>query len=362
MSYAKKAKKGYYGIAEFKDKDGKRHQKSAGCFRLKREAIKSAQQLEDKYSHVNIEMQAVTFADYYQNWFSIYKENSSLSDITKSRYRTFFKTIADYFKDTKLVDIKRSTYQQFINWYGVNHAFSSVSKLNSAIRAYVSYAIDDDIITKDFTHNVQLVYNEDNQTKVEYLTNKEIKSLKKAVVANLNRYNTSRYMILTAIYTGMRKSEIQALTWNDIDFLHSTIAITKSWDDAKKAFKTTKTESSQRTIKVNRQLLNRLAELKANNTTMVFQNVLGTIPTSNALNKCLRSIMSECGINKQGFHFHSLRHVHVAYLLSKGVDIYAISKRLGHSNITITLNTYSYLIDEYKAKNDTLIIDKLSEL
>ena len=41
MSYAKKAKKGYYGIAEFKDKDGKRHQKSAGCFRLKREALQA---------------------------------------------------------------------------------------------------------------------------------------------------------------------------------------------------------------------------------------------------------------------------------------------------------------------------------
>ena len=95
---------------------------------------------------------------------------------------------------------------------------------------------------------------------------------------------------------------------------------------------------------------------------MVFQNVLGTVPTGTALNKCLRSIMSDCGIEKQGFHFHSLRHVHVAYLLGKGIDIYAISKRLGHSNITVTLNTYSYLIDEYKAKNDTLIIDKLAQL
>lgn len=64
----------------------------------------------------------------------------------------------------------------------------------------------------------------------------------------------------------------------------------------------------------------------------------------------------------KGFHFHSLRHVHVVYLLGQGVDIYAISKRLGHSNITVTLNTYSYLVDEYKAKNDTLIIDKLAEL
>lgn len=72
--------------------------------------------------------------------------------------------------------------------------------------------------------------------------------------------------------------------------------------------------------------------------------------------------MNDCGLKKQGFHFHSLRHVHVAYLLGKGVDIYAISKRLGHSNITVTLNTYSYLIDEYKAKNDNLIINKLAEL
>src|SRR5699024_12777728 len=128
-----------------KDKDGKRHQKSAGFFKLKREAIKSAQQLEDKYSHVNIEMQAVTFADYYQNWFSIYKENSSLSDITKSRYRTFSKTITDYFKDIKLVDIKRSTYQQFINWYRVKHSFRSVSKLDGAISGCFSYTVVTDI-------------------------------------------------------------------------------------------------------------------------------------------------------------------------------------------------------------------------
>ena len=256
----------------------------------------------------------------------------------------------------------RSDYQQFINKYGAKHAMSSVSKLNGAIRSCVGYAIDDDIITKDFTHNVKLVNNKEREYKVEYLTSDELVTLKNAVIGKLNRYNTSRYMILTAIYTGMRKSEIQALTWKDIDFLHATISISKSWDENKKAFKSTKTESSKRTIKVNRELLNRLADLKANQSVMVFQNVLGTIPTSNALNKCLRSIMASCKLKKQGFHFHSLRHVHVAYLLGKGVDIYAISKRLGHSNITVTLKTYSYLIEEYKAKNDTLIIDKLAEL
>ncbi len=362
MSYARKANKGYYGYASYQDNDGNWHQKSAGCFKLKREALAAADELETKLGQVNLDLKDVTLAEYFQHRFKLYKANKAQSASARNQYRIMLKMINEYWKDTRLRDIKRSDYQAFINWYGADHAYKSVSKLNGAIRTAVSYAIDDDVITKDFTHNVTVTYNRDKKVKVQYLTNDELATLKTAVLAKLNRYNTSRYMILTAIYTGMRKSEVQALTWKDVDFLHSTIRVNKSWDEKKKAFKSTKTESSNRTIKVNRQLLNHLADLKANNSVMVFQNVLGTIPTSNALNKCLRSIMASCGIEKQGFHFHSLRHVHVAYLLGQGVDVYAISKRLGHSNITVTLNTYSYLIDEYKAKNDTLIIDKLAQL
>lgn len=362
MSYVRKASKGYYGYATYYDKDGKRHAKSAGCFKLKREAVQAGADLEAKLGAVNVDLKDITLIDYFKRWFRLYKKNVAQSASARNQYRIMENVIAYYFQDTRLADVKRSDYQAFINKYGANHAYKSVSKLNGAIRAAVGYAIDDDIITKDFTHNVTVTYNRNKKVAVDYLTNDELVTLKKAVVSKLSRYNTSRYMILTAIYTGMRKSEVQALTWKDVDFLHATITINKSWDEKKKAFKSTKTESSNRTIKVNRELLKCLAELKANNSVMVFQNVLGTIPTSNALNKCLRSIMDGCGIKKQGFHFHSLRHVHVAYLLGKGVDIYAISKRLGHSNITVTLNTYSYLIDEYKAKNDTLIIDKLAEL
>ena len=362
MSYAKKTKNGYYGIAEYRDKDGKRHQKSVGRFKLKREALAAADSKEKEFANLNMDLKDVSLSDYFKRWFDLYKKNKAQSASARNQYRIMQNVITGYFKDTKLATIRRSDYQAFINWYGANHAYKSVSKLNGAVRSAVGFAIDDDIITKDFTHNVVITYNKDKKLKVQYLTNDELVTLKTAVLDKLQHYNTSRYMILTAIYTGMRKSEIQALTWKDIDFLHSTIKISKSWDEKEKAFKPTKTESSNRTIKVNRELLNHLADLKANHSIMVFQNVLGTIPTSNALNKCLRSIMNDCGIKKQGFHFHSLRHVHVAYLLGKGVDIYAISKRLGHSNITVTLNTYSYLIDEYKAKNDSLIISKLAEL
>lgn len=362
MSSIRKTNKGYYGIVNYYDKDKKRHQKSTGVFKLKRDALKASLKLEQELARINVNLKDISFNEYYKRWYETYKKDSALSYITKGRYHTFTKTIAYYFKDTRLRDIKRSTYQEFINWYGKSHGYSSVSKLNGAIRQCVSYALDDDIITKDFTNNIQLNYNKANTVKVEYLTTKELEQLKKATIEGLNKNNTSRYMILTAIYTGMRKSEIQALTWNDIDEIHSTIKITRSWDDSKKAFKPTKTKTSVRTIPVNRELLRYLNDLKANNTIMVFQNKLGTIPTSHALKNCLNNILKQCGINKQGFHFHSLRHVHVAYLLSQGIPIKIISKRLGHSRVTVTLNVYSYLIDEFKAQNDDLILQKLSQL
>ena len=361
MSYTKKVSKGYYGYATYYDKGGKRHVKSAGLFKLKRQAQQAGNDLEKELDQRNMDLQDITLVAYYERWFKLYKQ-SNITDVTKNRYKVIGKAIHDYFDDTKLVNIRRSDYQGFINWYGANHARDSVTKLNGALRSCVGYAIDDDIITKDFTHNVQLVYDRSRKVNVEYLTTAELARLKDAVIQNLNPLSTSRYMILTAIYTGMRKAEVQALTWKDIDFLHSTITINKSWDETKKAFKPAKTSTSNRTIKVNRELLKHLSDLKANGSTMVFMNGLGTIPTSNALNKCLHRIMNHVGIKKQNFTFYSLRHVHVAYLIGQGVDVYAISKRLGHSNITTTLRVYSYLIDEYKAKNDTLIISKLADL
>ncbi|WP_156656556.1 tyrosine-type recombinase/integrase, partial [Fructilactobacillus florum] len=124
-----------------------------------------------------------------------------------------------------------------------------------------------------------------------------------------------------------------------------------------------KTESSKRTIRVNQEILKIISELKVNGYQETFMNQFKTLPTSGAVNKVLRNSLKELGINKHRFHFHSLRHTHVAYLLSNDVDIYVISKRLGHSNISTTTNVYSYLIDEYKNRaNDQIenILDKLN--
>ena len=171
----------------------------------------------------------------------------------------------------------------------------------------------------------------------------------------------SAYMILTAIYTGMRLGEITALEWSDIDFDKQTISITKSWSPAAHAVKPPKNKSSNRVIVVNNRLLDALLQLKANGYDMVFKTRNGIL-LSPTINRHLRGFLKKAGIDKPSYHFHCLRHSHVAYLLSKNVDLYAISKRLGHKDMTITAKTYAYLLEDKREKEEYKIVDILNDL
>lgn len=361
MAQIKKRSGSWQARIQWMDTDGKRHSKSKAGFKTKRLAQMWATEQENQLNHgVTIDKTAV-FADFFVQWYERYKE-PKVSEVTLARYRTASKLIRAYFKQTMIKDIDLTMYQDFINDYGKHHAPASVRKMNTYVRACVRFAILDDYIIKDFTQNVTLTGDKARTRTVDYLNQAEIKRLISALERGLKPRYTSRYMILTAIYTGMRLSEIQGLTWKDIDFMHQTINIDKSWDAIRHRFKPTKNQSSVRKIKVNLELLGILKQLQANHSTMVFLNQRGIIPRSESVNKVLHKLIKEEHIERQGFHFHSLRHSHVALLLASGIDIYAISKRLGHSNTTTTSQVYAYLIDEYKQTTDQRIVQALSQL
>lgn len=362
MAQYVKRGKGWQARIQWRDKFGKRHTKSQAGFATKTLAKKWAVSNEQELNQgVKID-KSISFVDYFHHWVETYKE-PKVSQVSMDRYNLAERDLKAFFGNTNIKEVTRSRYQQFISQYGSNHAPSTVQKVNGFIRASVKSAILDDFLVKDFTQGVELVADRSRAWRVEYLSVAEIKALIKYLTKHLNPCYTSSYMILTAIYTGMRKEEIQALTWTDVDFVQSTISINKAYDERAHQFKTTKTDSSNRVIKVNPELLQTLKQLQKNTSSvMIFRNQFGTIPTSNALNAKLRKSLKAIHASKSGFHFHSLRHSHVALLLSNGVDIYAISKRLGHSNITTTANTYAYLIDEYKNKTDQKIVKILQNL
>lgn len=360
MASFRKLSSGWKVTVSKRDPAGNLHQTSKSGFKTKNDARVYAAQIEAQNDSSLIAHHDVVFLQYYIDWYKTYKENRVAASNLK-RYIYVSHIIEKNFGNLKLKSITRNQYQHFINSYGKNHAKDTVRKTNNIIRACVKAAMIDEIIRKDFTQGIELVYDEKRTLKVEYLSVAEINKLIKGIEDGLDTQYTSRYMILTAIYTGMRLGEIQALTWKDINFKQHTISINKSWDyHAGGGFKSVKTKSSYRIIRVGSSLLNFLKQLKINNSKMVFENKARQLPSSNAVNKTLHSIMEKCEIQKNNFHFHSLRHSHVAYLLFKGVSLYAISKRLGHSNMSITAEKYAYLIAEYKARSDDRI-EKLTD-
>ena len=361
-NYMKRGQKWQARIT-WRDSNGKLHQKSKSGFDTKQQAKQYALKLEnERVDGIDVESNP-TFADYFDDWFKTYKK-AHITPVTARHYKWTNDRICDYFKNKKLKKINRRDYQRFINWYGNDHAPQSVKKLNSLCRASVRSAVNDGIIAKNFTEDVNLVWNEKKKYKVKYLSIEETQKLIKALLNGRDPRYTARYMILTAIYTGARLGEIMALSWSDISAPWKTISITKASNyHVDGSDKKTKNQSSVRTIRVNKELIDYLNELKVNHTDKVFCNAAGTVPASNGVNKVLREAMKRAGIEgKDDFHFHSLRHVHVAYLLSQGMDIYSISQRLGHSDISTTTKAYAYLINEMKAKLESKVETTLDGL
>lgn len=351
----------------YQDNDGKRKSKSKGGFKTKGEAKGYAVILEKELLDGGSLNDCDTpLPEYFWKWYETFKE-PIISARTKKSYENTYSVLKKYFNGKALSDITRTTYQTFLTEYGKTHAKETIQKINVHVRACVKNALYDKLIPRDFTERTSVVFDKTRTQQIEYLNIAQMKKLVEYISSSLNTHFTSKYMILLAVYTGMRLGELQGLQWRDINFNFKTISVRRAWSDVEDNFKETKNKSSIRTIRVNDDVLNYFRSLKQSispesSKQQVFLNQYGTVPTSNAVNKTLRESLKKINVEKRGFHFHSLRHTHVAYLLANQIDLYAISKRLGHSDIGTTSRVYSYLIDEYKAKTDTEIENALKQI
>ncbi|WP_295731193.1 site-specific integrase [uncultured Limosilactobacillus sp.] len=164
------------------------------------------------------------------------------------------------------------------------------------------------------------------------------------------------------MYTGCRLGEIAGLTWDHVDTDTGEVKIDRQLDTHSglihRDFIPLKTSHSYRTVTIPQHFIKDLLKIKAPGDEFVFLTASSQPLQSSVVSYALHSLLDRLGISAPGFHFHSLRHSHVALLLANGVDIYAISRRLGHANLSVTLNTYAYLIDEKREKE----IEKINKI
>lgn len=344
--------------------DGVLRQRSKS-FDTRAEAQSWARKLESKIENQNLDFRRskISFTSYFEQWYATYKAESLRSN-TAAHYTKTFYLIEKFFKDKPLAEITRADFQSFLNFMGKNRAPKTISSYAQIAKQCVRSALLDDVITRDFTIGTKKVADRSKTRQTEYFSIEELKSITSCVEEHLSHRTPASGVLYTVIFTGMRLGEVLGLTKDKINEFDSTILVSATWNERDKKLLSTKTESSKRIIPVPQKLVDFLLSIPTTtDSDFLFANPSTGVPISQATcNMFLHKMMILEGIRKKDFSIHSLRHVHVAYLLASGVDIYSISERLGHKNVSITLETYSYLIQEKRAHEIEKTIGTLNQL
>lgn len=336
--------------------DGTRKRKTKSGFITKSDANKWAIETESQKIKNIVSKGDGLITDMFEQWYLVFKE-PHLETKSKTWYTTTLRVLKDYWGGKKLSEINSTIFQQLINDYGTTHVKSSVAHVKNMISAFIRYAVDEDYIFKDFTRNITTYSSLSSKDKsLKFLEHDELIYLTKSVKDN--DAITSR-MILTAIYSGARYSELAALTSNDFDFKHKTITIDKSWQEQDKEIKATKTKSSNRVIDMSPNFMN-IAKNWQFGKRFFFESETGYPPTNNATNKQLERFLKSG--NCKIITFHGLRHTHASYLLANDISIQYVSERLGHSDINITMSVYAHLLEKKRNEETEKALKIFSEL
>lgn len=146
-------------------------------------------------------------------------------------------------------------------------------------------------------------------------------------------------------FTGMRKGEARALTIDDLDIENGYIIINKSMRKYKSSLKTPKTPSGVRKVKLDINTLAILKPLKSHEK-WLFGDYK---PISrDRVDRAFKYGIENSGVKK--IRIHDLRHSHASFLIHNNANIVAVSKRLGHSSVNMTLNTYAHLFEDSENK------------
>jgi integrase len=165
-------------------------------------------------------------------------------------------------------------------------------------------------------------------------------------------------LFYTAIYTGLRRSELLALRWSHIDLDLATLSVVETLHQLHNrefVFRQPKSKKGRRLIALSPSLALLLRDHKAKQefdrmllgkplfaNDLVFSNPDGSPLQPDSITKAFTRITQSIGL--YGVRFHDLRHTHATLMLWQGIHPKVVSERLGHSSIAITLDTYSHVL------------------
>ena len=235
---------------------------------------------------------------------------------------------------------------------------SSVTKMRIVVNSSLKLAVKNRLIP----------FNPTEAVSPPKMTRKEIRVLtpeEQDKFLNALKGHRLEALFKLALATGMRRGELLALTWDKVDFERNTISISKSATRVynQETRKTTievggpKSKSGYREIPMlpsvapilsKHYMLQQKEQREAgsayNKLNLVFCSSVGTFTEPGRINTTLDKVLKQAGV--EHINFHALRHSFATRALEIGVPAKVVQAMLGHSDVALTLNTYTHLLKE----------------
>lgn len=330
----------------------------------KSKADKAIEQLikEDR-GEINVDLMEMTVRELFDKWLKTVMK-MRLKESTFREYSNAAKNrIIPVLGDYKVTQINTIVLQNFVNDL-ISEGLSPryIEYLNTILYGALDRARRWNIIASNPLVDVELPRPRRKEHKVWTL--EEMDSfLEVAKIINIQTYAIVNF----ALKTGMRRGEILALKWSDIDLDNKTISITKNLmlGDGGYKLDTPKTETSIRIVTFGDLLYEDLKWWKAQQNkfkmatrnkyidrNFVFANTVGNHIDPSYLGHEFNKVIEESGAPK--IRFHDLRHTHATMCLESGMPLKEVQERLGHSSIKTTGDVYAHVTDNMKRKSSDL--------
>lgn len=357
---------------------------------------KTAKELTDKIKALtneldqNIKNNKDSFETFFEDWlFDVKFVN--LKPSTKEKYEGIYR---NYIKNSPLsnINIKEISLRDIQEYYNKlikkGSSVNCILSLNKLIAPCIRYAYNNNLILRDFTGAITLPI-ENEKTKLEKTSKILPFSLdEQKIFIKAIKGHELEMLFITALNTGMRQGELFALTWNDINFNEGYIDVNKTVKYISNVSRegrskgdmivtTPKTAKSLRKVKMPIFLIDKLKQYKVKqnkhrlamanlyqNNNLVFCNLYGKYYDSGNVRKRLNKIIDKINENEEDISkhiahrkFHDLRHTYATRLFELGETPKTVQELLGHSDVSITLNTYTHVLERMKVETASKLND-----
>lgn len=319
-----------------------------------------------------------TYRELVALWWESYK-NTIKPNSQQSMEGIVRLHILPVFGNYKLDKLTTPIIQQQVNKWadkankGEKGAYANYSFLNNINRRILQYGVTMQVIQHNPARDVIIPRKQQNKEhKVKFFNNQELKQF----LDYLEDLDQSSYenffdyvLYKTLLASGCRIGEALALEWSDIDLKKGTISISKTLNRYQET-NTPKSKAGLREIDIDKATVSLLKQYKKRQQVQSWQLgrsegiVFTPFTTKYAyaclLRKRLQSHFKAAGV--PDISFHGFRHTHATIMLYAGIEAKDLQYRLGHSNISMTLNTYVHATKEGAKKAVSIFETAISNL